>query len=132
MLQLIIKNIWIKFKFIKRVLNSNLIETTVSIWTSVATNPSGIVCIKKNNRIVLNGFLYYPTDVPSGTIVTVGTVGSTARPTRAATILVGVLGNDAETQGFTIGEVNSSGEIIVKNSLSINARHFYFDAVWDV
>lgn len=113
-------------------LNSNLAETTVSIWTSVATNPSGIVCIKKNNRIVLNGYLAYPVDVSPNEIITVGNVGDIARPTRGTTILVGVLGNDAETQGFTIGEVNSSGEINVKNSLSINARHFYFDAVWDV
>lgn len=67
-----------------------------------------------------------------GSIVTIGTIGSSARPTRATTILVGILANDATTQGFTIGEINSSGEIKVKNALSINARHFYFDAVWDV
>lgn len=80
----------------------------------------------------MNGYLAHSVDVSPNETVTVGTVDSSARPTRAVSILVGVLGNDAETQGFTIGEVNSSGEIKVKNSLSVNARHFYFDAVWDV
>lgn len=113
-------------------INSNLIEKTVSVWTSIETNASGVVCKMKNNRVVLNGYLMYPTNVAPGATVTVGTVGETARPTRAITILVGVLGNDAEIHGFTIGTLNVDGTIVVKNSVSINARHFYFDAVWDV
>ena len=86
----------------------------------------------KNNRVVLNGYLVYPSNVPSGSTVTIGTVGEAARPTRTTAVLVGVLGHDAITQGFTIGTLNTSGEILVKNSLSISAAHFYFDAVWDV
>ena len=86
----------------------------------------------KNNRVVLNGHLVYHNYVAPNEIVTLGTVGSLARPTRATTILVGVLGHDAETQGFNIGTLNVDGTIMVKNSLSISANHFYFDAVWDV
>lgn len=113
-------------------LNSNLAETSVSVWTSQATNPDGIVCKRKNKRIVLNGYLYYPTDVSPGATVTVGTVGDSARPSRATTIIVGVLANDQTTQGFTIGTINVNGLIIAKNPLNVNAKHFYFDAVWDV
>ena len=74
----------------------------------------------------------YPTDVSPGATVTVGTVGDSARPKRTTTIIVGVLANDGVTQGFNIGVLNTSGEILVKNTLSISAAHFYFDAVWDV
>ena len=74
----------------------------------------------------------YPTDVSPGATVTVGTVGDSARPSRATTIIVGVLANDGVTQGFCIGTINSNGLIMAKNPLTVNARHFYFDAVWDV
>ena len=48
------------------------------------------------------------------------------------TILVAVLGSDAKTLGLAVGSINVNGLIIVGNPLNINARHFYFDAVWDV
>lgn len=113
-------------------INNDLTETSINVLKSTGTNASSIVCKMKNNRVVLNGHLVYHNHVGPNETVTLGTVDSLARPTRATTILVGVLGNDAETQGFTIGTLNVDGTIMVKNSLSISATHFYFDAVWDV
>ena len=113
-------------------INSNLTEKSVSVWTSAETNPASISCKLKNNCIVLNGHLVYPTNVAPGATVTVGTVGDSARPKRTTTILVAVLGSDAKTLGLAVGSINVNGLIIVGNPLNINARHFYFDAVWDV
>ena len=102
------------------------------MWTSAETDPASISCKLKNNCIVLNGYLVYPTNVAPGATVTVGTVGDSARPKRRTTILVAVLGSDAKTLGLAVGSINVNGLIIVGNPLNINARHFYFDAVWDV
>ena len=95
-------------------------------------NPSGIKCVKKNNRVVLNGYIVHTSDVAPNQTVIVGTIDELGRPTRVATIIVGVLGNDVTTQGITIGELGTNGEIKVMNPLNINSKHFYFDVVWDI
>lgn len=91
-----------------------------------------IVCKVKNNRAVLNGHIVTPSNISPNTYATIGTVEVGARPNVSTVLIVGVLGYDGVAQGMCIGEVTTNGEIIVKNTLNLHTRHFYFDAVWDV
>ena len=86
----------------------------------------------KNNRVVLNGHVVTHSDISPNTYATIGTVEVDARPNVSTVLIVGVLGYDGVAQGMCIGEVATNGEIIVKNTLNLHTRHFYFDAVWDV
>lgn len=111
-------------------INSNLTTNNISI---TGNNSYGnIVCKMKNNRVVLNGYIVTSSDISPNTYATIGTVEVGARPNVSTVIIVGVLGYDGVAQGMCIGEVTTNGEIIVKNTLNLYTRHFYFDAVWDV
>lgn len=111
-------------------INSNLTTNNISI---TGNNSYGsIVCKMKNNRVVLNGHIVTHNNISPNTYATIGTVEVGARPNVSTVLIVGVLGYDGVAQGMCIGEVTTNGEIIVKNTLNLYTRHFYFDAVWDV
>lgn len=111
-------------------INSNLTTNNISI---TGNNSYGsIVCKMKNNRVVLNGHIVTSSNISPNTYATIGTVEVGAHPNVSTVLIVGVLGYDEVTQGMCIGEVTTNGEIIVKNTLNLHTRHFYFDAVWDV
>ena len=111
-------------------INSNLTTNNISI---TGNNSYGsIVCKMKNNRVVLNGHIVTSSNISPNTYATIGTVEVGARPNVSTVLIVGVLGYDGVAQGMCIGEVTRNGEIIVKNTLNLYTRHFYFDAVWDV
>ena len=111
-------------------INNDLGSIPISITSDYSCKLS---IIKKNNRIIMNGYIHVQGDVAPNVEVTLGTIEQSARPQKDLVIFIGELAHDAITTTVALGSLTQNGEIKVRNIFeNFYARYFYFDMVWDV